>query len=141
MATLEQIRDALAETLSENLPALNVYDVVPDLPTLPALLVLPAEGDFVVAFGRGFDTHQLDLYVMVSRTVPRTGQDSLDSYVTGGGPNSVRKIVFQNRTLGLADGTEAHVKGYGRYGGSFPAAGVDHIGAALRCVVTTPGTD
>jgi hypothetical protein len=27
-----------------------------------------------------------------------------------------------------------------RYGGSFQAAGIDHIGAALRLVVTTPGT-
>jgi myosin-crossreactive antigen len=77
---------------------------------------------------------------MVSRVVPRVGQDSLDAFVTGAGPQSIRQAIFLHRDLGLTDGTEAYVKGMSRYGGSFPAASIDHIGAALRLVVTTPGT-
>ena len=140
MADLEHIRDAIQTTLDANAIGLNVYDTVPDLVTLPALLILPVEGEFMVTFARGFDTHNLDLFAMVSRTSPRTGQNSLDAFVTGFGSQSIRRIVFENRTLGLTDGTDARVTGYSRYGGSFPAAGVDHIGAAVRCVVTTPGT-
>jgi hypothetical protein len=77
---------------------------------------------------------------MTSRVVPRTGQDALDAWVTGAGPRSLRQLFWTNRTLGLGDGTEATARGWSRYGGAFPNAGIDHIGAALRLVVTTPGT-
>lgn len=140
MASLGAIRDAIKATIDANVTGLRVYDTAPDIVNLPALLVLPFDWDFDVVFGRGSDTWRFDLFVMCSRTVPRTGQDSLDSFITGGGPQSVRQAIFQHRDLGLTDGTEAHISGGSRYGGSFPAAGIDHIGAALRLVVTTPGT-
>jgi hypothetical protein len=139
MAGIEQIRDAVKTTV-ETIAGLRVYDTAPDIANLPAMLVLPVATNFNAAFGRGFDTHQFDLFVMVSRVVPRVGQDSLDAFVTGAGPQSIRQAVFTNRSLGLADGTEAHVSGMSRYGGTFPAASIEHIGAALRLVVTTPGT-
>lgn len=140
MAGLEQIRDAIKATIDAGVEGLRAYDTVPDIVNLPAVLVLPTETDFFGAFGRGSDTHQIDLFVMVSRTVPRVGQDSLDAFVTGAGSQSIRQAIFNNRTLGLTDGTEAHISGMSRYGGTFPAASIDHIGAALRLVVTTPGT-
>ena len=140
MAALGAIRDAIQTTIEANVSGLRVYDTVPDQANLPALLILPVETDFFKAFGRGTDTHQIDLFVMLSRTVPRTGQDSLDAYVGGSGSQSIRQAIFNNQGLGLADGTQAVVSGMSRYGGSFPAAGIDHIGAALRLVVTTPGT-
>jgi hypothetical protein len=139
MASLEQIRTAI-KTIVEAGTGLTVHDTVPDQITLPCAIILPQDGDFYKAFGRGHDTHNLDLFVMISRTVPRVGQNNLDAYVTGAGPGSIRATVFANRGLGLSDGTEANISGYSRYGGSFPAAGIDHIGAALRFVVTTPGT-
>lgn len=140
MASLQAIRDAIKATVDANISGLRVYDTVPDQVAPPALLVLPVESDFAVAFGRGTDTYQIDLFVMTNRTVPRTSQDSLDAFVTGAGSQSIRQAIFNNRTLGLTDGTEAYVSTMSRYGGSFPAAGIDHIGAALRLVVTTPGT-
>lgn len=139
MAGLEEIRDAIKATVDGNVSGLRAYDTVPDIVNLPALLVLPVESDFAVTAARGFDRHTFDLFVMVSRTVPRVGQDSLDAFVTGAGPQSVRAVIFANRTLGLA-GTDASITGMSRYGGTFAAANIDHIGAALRLVVTTPGT-
>ncbi len=140
MASLAQVRDGVKATLEANVTGLRVYDTVPDTVNLPALLVLPVEANFDFAFGRGADNYQIDLFVMTSRTVPRAGQDGLDAFITGAGSQSIRQAIFQNRTLGLVDGTEAHVSGMSRYGGNFPTAGIDHIGAALRLVVTTPGT-
>lgn len=140
MAGLKEIRDGVKATVDANVDGLQAYAKVEDIVNLPALLVLPVESNFNVAFGRGSDTYQIDLFVMVSRVVPRVGQNSLDAFVTGAGPQSIRQAIFNNRTLGLADGTEAHVSGMSRYGGTFPAASIEHIGAALRLVVTTPGT-
>lgn len=140
MAGLEQIRDAIAATIDANVTGLRAYAKVEDIVNVPAVLVLPVETDFFGAFGRGSDTHLIDLFVMVSRVVPRVGQNSLDAFITGAGSQSIRQAVFNNRTLGLTDGTEAQISGMSRYGGTFPAASIDHIGAALRLVVTTPGT-
>jgi hypothetical protein len=140
MASLAAICDATKATIDAAGVGIRTYDHAPDITVVPALLILPAETNFDVAFGRGFDTHLLDLFVMVGRVSPRTGQDSLNAYVTGAGPQSIRQAIFARRTLGLTDGTDAHVSGMSRYGGSFSAAQIDHIGAVLRLVVTTPGT-
>jgi hypothetical protein len=140
MASLLAIRDAIKATVEANVTGLKVYDTAPDITVLPAMLVLPAEANFDVAFARGWDTYQLDLFVMTSRMSPRTAQDALDAYVTGAGSRSVRAAIFANRALGLTDGTEAHVSGMSRYGGNYRTASIEHIGAVLRLVVTTPGT-
>lgn len=139
MATVGEIRDAVKGTLEAAIADFRCYDTVPDLASVPATIVLPVESDFATTFGRGFDTHQIDLFVMVSRVAPRSGQDSLDAFVTGQGPQSIRQAIFNNRTLGLA-GTDAFIRGMSRYGGTFTGASIDHIGAVLRLVVTSPGT-
>jgi hypothetical protein len=140
MAGLGAIRDGVKATLEANVTGLRVYDTVPDITVLPALLVLPGDTDFVKTFGRGSDTYQFELFVMCSRVVPRVAQDSLDAFVTGAGSQSIRAAIFANRDLGLSDGTEGFITGMSKYGGSFQGASIDHIGAALRLVVTTPGT-
>lgn len=138
MADLGAIRDAIKATI-DTIDGLRAYDTVPDQVNLPAVLVLPVDANFDLAFGRGNDSYDFDLFVMTSRTVARTSQDALDAFVTGNGPKSIRAVIFANQSLGLNDGTQAHVSGMSRYGGNFPAAGIEHIGAALRLVVTTTG--
>src|SRR4030042_4167996 len=123
------IRTAIADTINNNVADLRAYDTAQDIVAVPAMLVLPADSDFVVAFARGSDTYQFDLFVMVSRTVPRTAQNALDAYVTGAGGRSIREAIWNNKALGLADGTEAHVRGMSRYGGAFPAGGRDPLRA------------
>lgn len=141
MATLAEIRTAIADTVTAADIGLRAYDKIADITAPPALLVLPADGpDFMVTFARGSDTYQFDLFTMTSRVVPRTGQDALDAYVSGTGPRSLRQLFWANKSLGLADGTEATARGWSRYGGNFPNANIDHIGAVLRLTVMTPGT-
>lgn len=141
MASLSQIRDGIKTTLTANITNLEVYDTVPDVAITPAVLVWLDSIDFNVAMGRGTDRYEFDLFVLASRAVADEGQDSVDEYITGVGARSVRQVVFQNRTLGLA-GTDAHVSAMppGNYGGKFDIAQIPHIGAVLRLVVVTPGT-
>lgn len=139
MASLGAIRDAIKATLA-TIDGVRIYDTVPDQINLPAVLILPIEADFNKAFGRGHDSYSFDLFVMTSRTVARTSQDALDAFLNGSGARSIRATIFAAQGLGLDDGTQAHVTGMSRYGGSFPAAGIDHIGAALRLNVTTGNT-
>jgi hypothetical protein len=140
MATLTAIRDAIKATVAATLPSLTTYDTVPETVNVPALIVMPQECDFDGAFGRGMDTWTFELVVLVSRVAVAEGQDLLDSYLTGGGTNSVREVFYNNSSLGLTDGTFAHMSGVRGYGGSFDAANLKYLGAILRLVVRTPGT-
>lgn len=147
MASLAEIRTALKTTLNAAIPGLNVYAQVPDVTQLPAVVALPAPPsttglvcDFNGAFGRGLDTWHLDLYVLVSRTDSVLAQQALDQYVTGAGPKSIRRIVYEVPDLGLADGTDAHAEGVRDYGGEFRTAQIPHIGAVVRLTVRTSST-
>lgn len=137
MASASAIRVAIRDTIKASLE-IEVYNTVPDVAVVPAVVVWPKEIDFNQAMQRGIDRYEVDLYVLAQRVVASQGQDDLDALITGAGPRSIRQVIFQNRTLGLAD-TDAHVSGMSQYGGSFDTAQVPHVGAVLRLVVVTSG--
>ena len=136
MSSLSVIRDAVRSTLDINLADTHVYDFIPDNPTYPAVCVAPSLANFDAAFGRGLDVWELALLVLVARGSDRSGQDKLDQYITGAGALSIRQVIFNNRTLGLAD-TDAHVAALDDYG---VATGLDAYQARLRLIVQTNGT-
>lgn len=138
MASLTAIRAAVKETLVSSIDGLMVYDTAPGGVVGPAVVVVPVEADFVVAFGRGADTIELDLIVFAPASDLAVGQATLDELVTGAGPRSIRQAVFNNRTLGLA-GVDAHVARMSDYGMSDPGL-VDALAARLRLIVHTTGT-
>lgn len=140
MASLKAIRAAVKTTLEANLADMTGYATIPGATNLPAFVVDPVDADFNVAMGRGTDTYQFDLAVMVNSSDLAIGQDELDDYLTGAGAKSIRAVVFANRTLGLTD-TDAHVAGMSGYSTQFETSALEHIGAVLRLVVTTKGTE
>lgn len=140
MASLEAIRDAIKATIENNVDPLSGYDTVPDVVNVPAFVVVPETANFDVSMARGTDTWNFKLFVLVSTANMDTGQDTLDSFVSGGGINSIRQAVFVNKDLGLTD-TNAHVTGMSDYGAQFPIASIEHIGAVLGLQVHTRGTE
>lgn len=142
MASLEVIRTAVKATLAA-IDELHAYDTVPDASNLPAVVVAPVSADFDVSMGRGVDSWQIDLFVLVSDSEPGLAQNQLDSLLTGAGPSSIRQTIFKARDLGLgaASGTDAHVSGMSSYGARFTMSQLRHVGAKLRLVVHTKGTE
>lgn len=139
MSSLQAIRDAIKATVEAQIPGVFGYDTVPEVANLPAIVAMPDTADFAVAMGRGADTWELDLAVLVPWTDSNVSQDALDELVTGAGPRSIRQVIFLNKTLGLAD-VNAHISGMSDYGAAFEMAKIEHIGARLRMVVHTTGT-
>jgi hypothetical protein len=139
MSSLQAIRDAIKATVEAQIPGVFGYDTVPEVANLPAVVAMPDSADFAVAMGRGADTWELDLAVMVPWTDSDVSQDALDQLVTGAGPKSIRQVIFQNKTLGLND-VNAFISGMSDYGTAFEMASVEHLGAKLRIVVHTSGT-
>lgn len=139
MASLTAIRDAIKTTVEANVTGMTCYDTVPDASNLPATVVVPDVASFVQAMGRGMDTYEFDLYVLVSANEMDIRQDELDTYVTGAGSASIRAAIFANKTLGLSN-VDAHITGMSVYAEKFPMASVQHIGAVLHLIVHTTGT-
>lgn len=141
MATLQAIRDGIKATLEGAIPSLHVYDTVPDTASiLPAVVVMPTDANFNVAFGRGTDEWNFDLLVLTSYGEASIGQDTLDDLVCGSGVSSIRRVIFENRSLGLSE-TDANISGMTNYGTTMASGGVDHIGATLRLYVVTSGKE
>lgn len=139
MASLTVIRQALVETVNAAIPQLTPYPRISGAVNVPCVATMPMPSDFDVAMGRGTDTWNIDVIVLVQAGDEDVAQLELDGYVTGAGPASVREAVFRNRSLGLAD-TDAHVTGLSGYNLQYSVVVVDHVGASLRVVVHTRGT-
>lgn len=140
MASLAAIRTAVKTTLEAAVTGLRVYDKIPGATQVPAVVVDPVAADFVVAMGRGTDTWQFDLHVVVSDAEETLGQAGLDDYVSGAGSKSIRTAIWNTRDLGLTN-TDAHISALIAYGVRFEQAPIQHIGATLRLVVHTRGTE
>ena len=139
MATMAQIRDGLKTTIS-NISGLRVYDTVPDQAiNFPVCLFIPTSIEFDLAMQRGTDRYEFELTVAVQRADSRTAQDKLDAFVTGSGSSSIRQIIYNNKTLGLAD-TDARVTGMNNYGADVSLNGIDGVGANLTIEVFTKGS-
>jgi hypothetical protein len=140
MADLGTVRDAIKNVIETNIEGLRCYAAVPESIELPAVVVTPTGARFDVAMGRGTDTWQFDLSVAVSWSDSVVSQGQLDEFVSGSGIRSVRKTIFDNRTLGRSD-CDAHISEMIQYGTGFSFANINHIGAVLRLVVHTKGTE
>lgn len=140
MATLGAIRAAVKTTLEAAVTGLRVFDKMAAVVQVPSAVVEPVTADFLVAMGRGTDTWEFALHVLTSDADQQLGQAKLDELVSGAGSRSLRAAVFNARTLGLSN-TDAHIAAMTAYGVRFEAPDIDHIGATLRLVVHTKGTE
>jgi hypothetical protein len=137
MASLAQIRTAIASTITSAIAGLEGHDKVPESINVPGFMVVPRSTDFDKAFGRGLDGYGFDVIVLVSRTVDELAQSALDDYLNGFGSKSIRQAVWNNRTLGL--GVDASVTGMSDYGATFEVGGVEYVGGRLAVDVLTSG--
>lgn len=139
LASLSSIRDNLKSTI-ENISGLRVYDTIPDIVNPPGVIISPDRIEFSKSMQRGYDEYEFDVLVVVSRASSRSGQDELDSYITGAGSSSIRQIIFNNSDLGLSE-TDAYVDSVNGYNATYEANGRALIGANLSVKVITKGTE
>lgn len=136
MSTVGEVRTALGSTIRAAIPELNVYNKVPDVTQVPAVVIRPGKCDYVVGGGACQDW-AYELYVLVARTDTVIKQDQLDEYISATGANSVVAAIRATPGLGLSD-VDAVVTEMKSYGGSWDAARISHLGAQLnlRIIVT-----
>lgn len=136
-STLPEIRDGIKKTLA--MIELNVYDTIPSVTNVPAVVVVPWRTEYGTAMAMGGDKYEFNLGVLVQSVDPREAQEQLDAYINGKGEKSIREHIFHNCTLGLPD-VDANCEGLLKdsYGGNYESAGNKYLGALLRlCVIVT----
>jgi len=98
MALVSELRDGLKANLA-TITGLRTSDIVPDNPNPPIAIVLPQSVKYDDSFNRGMNTYTFSVVVVVNRVSERTGQNSLDAYVSGTGASSVKRAIEIDKTL------------------------------------------
>lgn len=100
-ATITEVREALAGVLA-TIAGLNTYGFPPGQVNVPAAVVAPGDGEFLVyqTANGGAPTLNLTVTLFVQRTQDRAGTEKLDAYLATSGSNSVYNAVELDQDLG-----------------------------------------
>lgn len=98
MTTISQLRSGIARNLGA-ITGLRNSATIPDDPKPPIAVVQPNGIQFDTAFGRGLDTYEFIVTVIVGRVDDRTAQNTLDGYCNPSGALSVKTAIERDKTL------------------------------------------
>jgi hypothetical protein len=101
MADLTAIRVGIATNVS-SISDLNVSPSRLSNPQLPCVVVFAGPTEYDKAFGRGLDTLVFMVRVAVPATTDTGAVVSLDPYLAGSGPRSIKEAIESDKTLGGA---------------------------------------
>lgn len=122
----------------KRIPELNVYPWNADSVTTPAVVVaIPDEFDFTGTYGRGMDSGQISLFVVVGRLDAQSSRDNLAQYLRGSGNYSIVQFVDagpHNTYQSCSDVTVARAKMI-----DLNIAGIDYLAAAFTLEFAGPG--
>jgi hypothetical protein len=97
-SSISDIRQGLADAL-RTIPNLRVFDLVPDNPNPPGIVISLDRVMYDSVFARGCDEYEFILHLIVARADDRSGQIRLEEYVAGSGPHSIKAAVESDPTL------------------------------------------
>jgi hypothetical protein len=99
MASISELRAGIKANLA-TISGLRVSDFQPDNINPPVAIVFPISVNYDDTFQRGMQTYTFSVQVIVGRVSERTGQNSIDAYVSSTGTNSIKLAIESNKTLG-----------------------------------------
>lgn len=127
---VEEVMTALAVQL-QGIVGLTVYTSAPDKAVVPAAVVaFPDTIDYDTTYGRGADTMDIPVVVLVRRITPRGGFEELGDYAAGVGLRSV-KATLEGGVYSAFD--VVHVRDCGF--DEFTMAGTRYLAAVFGCTV------
>ena len=91
-ATVSEAADAI-KTALRAVPALRVYDYVPDTVNTPMAMVNLEDATYHRAFGGGDVNYRFLVTVLIGRTSERQAQSRLDDFMSYSGAQSIRQAV------------------------------------------------
>jgi hypothetical protein len=104
MADLATIRAGIARNLAV-IPDVQVSAYILANPTPPVIQILPGAIEWDLAYARGLDKIMLKVQAFVALNDDVGSQVTLDKYLNGSGPLSVKTAIESDETLGGIVGT------------------------------------
>lgn len=101
MSDISSLRSGIASNLAK-IANLRTAATVPEDPKPPVAIVMPPRISFDTAMGRGLDTYEFTVLLIVGRVSDRTAQAAIDAYCNPSGASSVKTAIESDRTLGGA---------------------------------------
>lgn len=98
MASISELRAGIKANLA-TISGLRVSDFQPDNINPPVAIVFPISVNYDDTFQRGMQTYTFSVQVIVGRVSERSGQNSIDAYVSSTGVNSIKLAIESNKTL------------------------------------------
>jgi hypothetical protein len=99
MAEISELRAGIKTNLA-TITGLRVSDFQPDNINPPVAIVFPISVNYDETFARGMQTYTFSVQVIVGRVSERTGQNSIDAYISSTGTKSIKLAIESNKTLG-----------------------------------------
>jgi len=98
MASISELRAGIKTNLA-TISGLRVSDFQPDNINPPVAIVFPISVNYDDTFQRGMQTYTFSVQVIVGRVSERSGQSSIDAYISSTGSNSIKLAIESNKTL------------------------------------------
>ena len=98
MASISELRAGIKTNLA-TISGLRVSDFQPDNINPPVAIVFPIGVNYDETFQRGMQTYTFSVQVIVGRVSERSGQNSIDAYISSTGTNSIKLAIESNKTL------------------------------------------
>ena len=133
MTTMSDLRTGLATNLG-TITGLRAYAYVPDDPKPPIAYVIPGGVTFDTAMGRGADTYDFTVKVIVGRWNERTAQSTLDGYCDPSSTTSIKRAIESDRQLG-GEAFDLRVTALRNYGPIVLDDGVQYLSAEFAVQV------
>ena len=99
MASISELRAGIKTNLA-TISGLRVSDFQPDNINPPVAIVFPISVNYDETFARGMQTYTFSVQVIVGRVSERSGQNSIDAYISSTGTKSIKLAIESNKTLG-----------------------------------------
>jgi hypothetical protein len=96
--SLSTLRTGIATNLA-TISGLRTSATVPDDPKPPVAVIVPNGISFDTAMGRGLDTYEFTVLVIVGRVDERSAQNTLDAYCAATGATSIKTAIERDKTL------------------------------------------
>lgn len=131
MASLTDVRTALADILSDNISGLNTYRRVPGAIVAPAVVIYPGPMDYLFAYQNPATSWEFDLIVAVPGD-DDYAQDPLDELIDATGARSIPAVLLANPKLGRSDCNVKAPLRMTNYGAKVKFGDVTYVGATIR---------
>lgn len=99
MASISELRSGIKTNLA-TISGLRVSDFQPDNVNPPIAIVFPISLNYDETFHRGMQLYTFAVQVIVGRVSERSGQNTIDSYCSSTGSNSIKLAIESDKTLG-----------------------------------------